>query len=122
MPNSHLKTLADYFNEGFRDGRRMGQQQVIDATLVLMARMGKLQEDGVAYFKDVSEVLDEYESAFHKSDDQPIWQERMDEELKMILGEEIDDFHKRYPDVAELGYDKAVREKRHPATKKRRKR
>ena len=115
-----IDSAKSAFSDGHQDGQRLGQQQIIDATMVYMARLGRTREDALAYFKAVNDILDEYVEAFMRTDDQPIYQERMDEELRLILGEDMLDFRGRYPKIREKGFDKAVKEAKHPALKKRR--
>ena len=117
-----IDSAKSAFIEGHKDGQQLGQQQIIDATMIYMARLGRTREDAEAYFKAVNDILDDYVEAFAKTDDQPIYQERMDEELRLILGEDMLDFRGRYPKIKEKGFDKPVKEQRHPATKKRGKR
>lgn len=121
MGNDFLDCQKSSYYEGHTDGQRIGQQQIIDATMIYMARLGRTREDAENYFKEVNAILDDYMEAFAKTDDQPIYQERMDEELKTILGDDMLDFRGRYPTVREKSFDKPIQEKKHPALKKRRK-
>ena len=121
MVNRYIDSQRVSFFEGHKDGQRIGQQQIIDATMIYMARLGLEREKAVEYFNQVNSILDDYMEAFSPTDDQPIYQERMDEELRAILGDDMLDFHGRYPTVKEKGFDKPMKEERHPAAKKRRK-
>lgn len=121
MSNNLINRSVSVYNDGHADGQRIGQQQIIDATMIWLKRRGMGREDAEQYFREVNEIADEYAEAYHPTPDQPIYQERMDGELQMILGETCLSFRERYPTIREMGYDKPIREERHPATKKRRK-
>ena len=122
MPNALISRSVGVYNDGFAEGQRLGQQQLIDATMIYLKRHGRSTEDAKGYFKEVNAILDEYYKAYFPTQDQPIYQERMDGELAEILGEDCLSFRERNPNIREMGFDKPIRENnRHPATKKRRK-
>lgn len=122
MGNDFLNCQRTSYFEGHTDGQRIGQQQIIDATMIYMARLGLGRKDAEDYFKEVNSILDDYTEAFAVTDDQPIYQERMDEELRTILGDDMLDFRSRYPTVKSKGFDRPIREAKHPALKKKKKR
>lgn len=122
MPNSFIESQRISYYQGFTEGQRLGQQQIIDATMIYMARLGMKREDAENYFREFNEITDRYDEAFKPTDDQPILQQRMDDELNAILGDDMLDFRERYPTIREKGFDRPIKEERHPASKKRKKR
>lgn len=111
---------GSYF-AGFDDGQRLGQQQILDFATVYLARRGWSGKEVVEFFNACGDIAEEFSAAFNPSQEQDIYQERLDEALKAGYEGEIDfmPFAKRYPPVKNLGYDRPIKEERHPAAKKR---
>lgn len=120
MPNDMVKRMNSMYFSGFDDGQRLGQQQVFDFATVYLARKGWTGKELVEFFKAVSDVADEFGDAYNPRMEQDIAQERLDAELIAAYEDETPfvPFAKRYPPVKNLGYDKPVKEERHPAAKK----
>ena len=119
MSNAHLDSIKASYYQGHREGQRIGQQQIIDAAMIHMARTGGTKEQAQEFFDEINKVMDEYAAAFKYGPEMEIPQSLMDEELKFILGDDCLTFEQRYPEIRQMGYDKPVHEERHPAAKKR---
>lgn len=115
---AHVDDLKISFYEGHSQGQHIGQQQILDATMIYMARIGWEKEQVIDYYKEMNLILDRYADAFKPCMEQEIWQERMDDELRSVLGDTCIPFSERYPTIRGMGYDKPVKEERHPAAKK----
>lgn len=124
MPNELLKRMNGSYFAGFDDGQRLGQQQILDFATVYLARKGWSGKELVDFFNGCADVSDKFSKAFNPSMEQDVYQERLDAELEAAYESETEfvPFAKRYPPVKNMGYDRAVKEERHPAAKKRGKR
>lgn len=118
--NAYVEKLQSVYKEGYHDGERCGQQQVIDAAMVYMTRNGIQGHALVAFFHEINAILDEYTAAWNPSQEQDVIQARLDGEIEYGLdGAEVFlPFPKRYPEIKTLGYDKPIKEARHPVAKK----
>ena len=121
MPSGYLNGQSAAFFNGKNVGERIGQQQVMDATMIYLHRHGWGEKRIKEYFIGMNAILDEYAEAFMATDNQPIIQERMDAELSEVIPHCLT-FLEQYPEIKAKGFDKAVKEQRHPAAKKRGKR
>lgn len=122
MGQNFISKMTTMHGIGFYDGQRVGQQQILDFATVYLARLGWSGKQCVEFFNGVSDVADEFSAAYNPSQEQDVYQVKLDDELSAAYEGETDflPFHKRYPDVKCLGYDKPIKqEERHPAAKKR---
>lgn len=119
--SAYVEKLQSVYKEGYHDGERCGQQQVIDAAMVYMTRKGVQGHALVDFFHEINAILDEYTAAWNPSQEQDIIQARLDGEIEYGLdgATEFLPFRQRYPEIKSMGYDKPVREQRHPALKRR---
>lgn len=118
MPNNHLNGLKSSFYEGHKSGERLGQQRMMDCTMIYLHRQGWGEKRIKDYFDGVNAVCDEFSEAFRPTQEQEIYQERMDAELATVIHDCLA-FAERYPEIKVLGYDKPVREQKHQALKRR---
>ncbi len=122
--NHYIDKLEQVYKNGFHDGERCGQQQIVDTAMVYLTRKGWRGKELVDFFNGINSIMDEYTAAWNPNQEQDVIQARLDGEIEYGLdgAHEFLDFPKRYPDVKRMGYDKPIREERHPAAKKRGKR
>ncbi len=120
MLNNHIGSLKISFYEGHRTGERIGEQRMMDCTMIYLHRQGWGEKRIKDYFDGVNAVIDEYAEAFKPTQEQDVYQARMDAELSTVISDCLS-FAERYPEIKALGYDKPVREQKHQALKKRRK-
>jgi len=121
MPNNHIDSLKVSYYEGHRTGERIGQQRMLDSTMIYLHRQGWGEKRIKDYFDGVNAVMDEYAEAFKPTQEQDVYQARMDAELSAVIPDCLS-FAERYPEIKALGYEKPVREKKHQALKKRKER
>lgn len=119
MGNAHIDSLKVSFYEGHKTGERIGEQRMMDSTMIYFARLGWSAEQVKAYFAEVNAIIDEYAEAFSPTQEQDVYQARMDEELKTVIDDCLP-FKQRYPEIKSVGYDKPIKEQKHAALKKRR--
>ena len=115
---AYLDSIKSSFYEGHRAGERLGQQRMMDATMIYLHRQGWGEKRIKDYFDGMNAILDEYAEAFQPTQDQPIYQERMDQELATVIPDCLP-FAERYPEIRALGFDKAYKEQKHAALKRR---
>ena len=120
MGNMLIGSMKAAYEEGRKDGERIGQQQIVDASMIFFARIGWNADQVAKYFADVNAILDEYAGAYAVSMEQDVAQAHMDEEISLVVPDCLP-WCERYPEVKTLGYDKPVREKKHPALRRKKK-
>lgn len=54
-------------------------------------------------------AFDKYHGALEKNDEADYWQEKLDQQLRAILGDELVPFPKRYDWIPQFGYDHHVK-------------
>ena len=105
MPSSYLDSQKAVFYDGKHLGERMGQQQVLDATMIYLKRLGWSSEQVIAYYHGMNAILDEFAEAFAVTQEQDVIQDRMDRELGEVVPDCLP-FCKRYPEIKRMGYEK----------------
>ena len=117
-----VRKLRLSYEIGFDDGQHTGQQQGFDVGTIYLIRKGWTGKELVDYYKGCCDIIDEYAEAYNPAMEQDIAQERMDEELRAGYEDAVEfiPFRERYPSVKNMGYDRPIKEPRHPAAKKKR--
>ena len=122
MPQNDLLKKLDYmYRVGFNDGQHTGQQQGFDVATVYLIRQGWSGQQLVDFYNGCCEIVDEFAEAYNPAQEQDVAQERLDAELQAGYDGAVDfvPFRQRYPAVKNLGYDRPIKEERHPAVKRR---
>lgn len=124
LQSEYVRRMNALYINGFDDGQRCGQQQAFDAATIFLARKGWTGKELVEFFNGCIGIVDEFHDAYNPGQEQDVAQERMDADLEAAYEGEVEflPFRERYPAVKNLGYDKPIKEQRHPAAKKRGKR
>ena len=120
MGSDLMKRMTSLYISGFDDGQHTGQQQSFDAATIFLARKGWSGKELVEFYNGCVGVIDEFCEAWNPSMEQDVAQEKMDAELEAAYEGEVEfaGFSRRYPSVKNMGYDRPVKEERHPAAKK----
>ena len=120
MGEKYLDSLEKAYLEGKRDGERVGQQTIFDCAMVYLIRKGWDGKQIVDFFTGTNDVIDEFGQAYRPCQEQDVIQARLDAIIANALDGVTDfmPFPKRYPEIKTMGYDKPIKEKRHPAARK----
>lgn len=102
--------------DAYRQAEKETYIQFMTDTLMIVlndpAVMGK-DVFGKARLKRVAEAwskaYDKYHEALEKTDEADYWQEKLDQALGAIFGDELIPFPKRYDWIKQFGYDRRVK-------------
>ena len=115
MKNAYLQRQTALQNELINLGKNHGEQFSLDCVeIVLHEKYGWGYQRIKALVDAVSEKATYYHPAMCRDNpEQPIYQERMDNVLREIVGEnqEFYPFKDRYPLITEARYDKPLKQK-----------
>lgn len=106
-----LKSAKAAKLDGILTGERIGRQETIDAIQIALHRHGWGVGRIVPFVKEVMAVLDYYEPAFCKNDEQDAYQVLLDKELIAIAKGKVDvwPFEKRYPEIKGIPIGKTLK-------------
>lgn len=62
--SSHIDTLKVAYTEGYKAGERIGQQCMMDCTMIYLHRQGWGAQRIKQYFEGVNAIIDEYAGVF----------------------------------------------------------
>lgn len=97
----------------FEAGERIGMQRMWDAMQLALRNpeivgkdtMGRKRLEKV--YEGTKQEIAKYHKAFTKDVEADYLQEKMDQALGEIWGEDLTPFHERYSELKQYGYDKA---------------
>lgn len=120
MGEKYLDSLERAYFQGKHVGERVGQQTIFDCAMVYLIRNGWDGKQIVDFFDGTNAIIDEFDQAYKPCQEQDVIQARLDAIIADALNGVTDfmPFPKRYPEIKTMGYDKPIREERHPATRK----
>lgn len=110
--NAYIAKQSAIYDEMLNTGRRHGEQYCMDCVMIALHRQGWGYQRIKRLFDKVTEISDYYAPSMQKRNpEQPIFQERMDAELKHFIGDnqEFYPFKSRYPLISEARYDKPLK-------------
>ena len=94
-------------------GLQCGRQQILDMMSVVLNDPEVMSKDTfgkdrlLRVVKAIGDCIDKYQPAWEKSDESDYYQNKLDDALAKIYGEEMfDSFHKRYEYAPEYDYTK----------------
>lgn len=97
----------------FEAGEEIGMQRMWDAVQLALRKPSVVNKDIHGrlrlekLYQGVKEVMDTFHPAFTADVEADWHQEKLDDALREIWGDELEPFKDRYPTIKQHGYDKA---------------
>lgn len=112
MANDYLAKRQMFERELMATGIRMGRQQMCDMITLALRDPETMGKDVfgakriLAVLRKTANLLDEFDTAFQKSDEADWYQDKLDARLREAYGDEIqfDDFYRRYDFLKRFDY------------------
>ena len=97
----------------YNAGEEIGMQRMWDAIQLALRDPEIMGKDTLGrqrmekVYKGIQKYVDGYHTAFTNAVEADYYQEKMDDALREIWGEDLTPFRERYPQLKQYGYDKA---------------
>ena len=96
----------------FEAGEQIGMQRMIDVISIVLHDPEIMRKDTFGkdrmkrVFDGVKNAMDFWHPAYTAGKEADYYQDKMDEALRAVYGDEAIPFHERYPELKRYGYDK----------------